>query len=105
MTTTHRTITVPSESVETYRAMAATWPGGVGMFTTPLYTGSEISHYISSGKIETDAAAAIDDVPAFAAHAGIPVEQAQELRDGMDVSTQRWQDHCARIGVTLEASE
>ena len=105
MTTTHRTITVPASSVETYRAMAATWPGGIGMFTTPLYTGSEISHYISSGKIDADAAAMIDDMPAFAAHAGIPVEQAQALRDGMDVSTQSWQDHCQRIGVTLKASE
>lgn len=26
-------------------------------------------------------------------------------RDGMDVSTESWQDHCERIGVTLQASE
>lgn len=102
-TDVRRTITVPASSVETYRTMAATWPGGVGMFVVPCYTGQTITHYISSGKIDAGAAAVIDNPEQFAELAGITVEQAQALRDGMDVSTESWQDHTARIGVTLEA--
>jgi len=87
--------------------MAATWPGGVGMFVVPCYdkVTRELTTYISSGKIDEGAADVIEDVPRFAELAGITVEQAQALRDNMDVSTESWQDHCARIGVTPEPAD
>ena len=72
------------------------------MFVVPCYTGQTVTHYISSGKIDAGAAAVIEDVQRFAEMAGITVEQAQALRDGMDVSAESWQDHTARIGVALE---
>lgn len=36
MTQYFRTMIVPAALVETVRVLAATWPGGVGMFITPL---------------------------------------------------------------------
>lgn len=102
MTSVHRTMTVPAAQVETYRAMAEML-GSPGEFITPCYTGQTLSHYISAGHVSQTTTDILGDVPRFAELAGITVAQAQALRDGMDVSTESWQDHCNRIGVTLEA--
>lgn len=49
----NRTIIIPAMLTPLARALAeAQSAGGAGMFTTPLYTGAEITHYISSGWID-----------------------------------------------------
>lgn len=107
MPTAQRTIIVPAAAVETYRALAATWPGGVGMFRTPCYTNAELTHYISSGKIDAQVAALLDDVPAFAQVTGTSVEQAQALRDGMQMGLPQETAHdtLARLGLTLGGAD
>ena len=102
---TFRTILVPASVVEECRALASHFPGGEGMFITPVYTGSELTHYISTGYISTVVADTLDNPEQFAALAGITTEQAQALRDGMDVSTESWQAALERIGGALEATE
>src|SRR5690625_6813750 len=84
MTTyTMLTAIVPAETVETYRAMAAgLHPAGAGMFITPLYTGEELTHYISTGLIDTIFTDVVTDPVRFAQAAGVSVEEAQTLKDG-----------------------
>ena len=72
---THRTMIVPAALVETVRSLAATWPEGGGMFTTPLappapepvYSDDPLepyvppepptpTHYISTGLIDANVA-------------------------------------------------
>lgn len=49
----NRTIIIPAMLTPLARALAeAQSAGGVGMFATPLYTGANITHYISSGWID-----------------------------------------------------
>jgi len=84
MTTyTMLTAIVPAESVETYRAMAAgLHPAGAGMFITPLYTGAELTHYISTGLIDTVFTDVVTDPVKFAQAAGVSLVEAQALKDG-----------------------
>jgi len=84
MTTyTMLTAIVPAESVETYRAMAAgLHPAGAGMFITPLYTGEELTHYISTGLIDTVFTDVVTDPVKFAQAAGVSLAEAQALKDG-----------------------
>lgn len=75
------TVIVPAETVQTYRGIAADiHPAGAGMFLTPLYTGEELTHYISTGLIDSEVAPLLNDPEAFAEHYGIPVEQAEFFR-------------------------
>lgn len=61
MSQTHRTMIVPAQLVETVRSLADTWPGGVGMFITPLAPvdteETTPTHYISTGLINAEIAA------------------------------------------------
>jgi|SRR5690625_4015750 len=84
MTTyTMLTAIVPAETVETYRAMAAgLHPAGAGMFITPLYTGEELTHYISTGLIDTVFTDVVTDPVKFAQAAGVSLAEAQALKDG-----------------------
>lgn len=77
------TAIVPAETVETYRAMAAgLHPAGAGMFIIPLYTGEELTHYISTGLIDTEFANLIGDPELFSNTMDIPLEQATDLYNG-----------------------
>ena len=89
------TAIVPAETVETYRAMAAgLHPAGAGMFITPLYTGEELTHYISTGPIDTIFTDVVTDPGMFAQAAGVSLAEAQALKDGF-----------AYIGVGTEAED
>jgi hypothetical protein len=102
---THRTIICSAAVIAEARALAARFPGGDGMLVTPLYTGEEITHYISTGCIEQSVADMLDNPSAFAAAIGADPVQVQAIRDQMDISTGPYQDALARLGLTLEASE
>lgn len=102
---THITIICPASVIEQARALAANFPGGEGMLVTPLYTGAELTHYISTGYIEQSVADMLDNPSAFAAAIGADPEQVQAIRDQMDISTGPYQDALDRLGLTLEASE
>lgn len=125
MSDKHRTIIVPAAQVSVYRGMASTFPGGVGMFIAPLYTGSTLTHYISSGKInralatmmphtdhsgeepvthEGDLEALVDHMNATEPEsADLPTVTA--LLAACDISTQDWRDAIARLGLTTEPVE
>lgn len=102
---TFRTILAPASVVAECRALAASFPGGEGMFVTPVYTGSEITHYISTGKIEQSVADMLDNPAQFAAAIGADPAHVQAIRDQMDISTGPYQDALTRLGLTLEPSE
>lgn len=102
---THRTIICSADVIEQARALAAHFPGGEGMLVTPLYTGSEVTHYISTGFIEQSVADMLDNPSAFAAAIGADPAHVQAIRDQMDISTDSWQDALARLGLTLEAEQ
>lgn len=65
----HKTIIAPAAVVDQIRALAATWPGGVGMFQTELSAdGLEpATHFISSGMIDTAIASALESAPVLVA--------------------------------------
>ena len=104
-----RTIIVPVAHVETARTLAAAVsPAGVGMFTTALYTGETLSHYVSTGKIDAAFGAVLSDVgiAMAAALAGDPeyagtTEQLTALLAAVDVSEDEPFDAFARLGLTL----
>lgn len=78
------TIIVPAETVETYRGIAESLsPSGAGMFQVPLYTGEDITHYISTGKIWQQFVDLISDPQMFAQAMGVPIEDAEELQAGI----------------------
>src|SRR5690625_4338868 len=78
------TAIVPAETVETYCAMAAgLHAAGAGMFLTPIYTGEELTHYISTGKIDTVFTDLLQDPELFAQETGCTEEEAQGLQDGV----------------------
>lgn len=85
MTTyTQITIVVPAETAQTYRDLAASLhPAGEGMFLTPLYSGEELTHYISTGKIDAVFTDVLQDPELFAQETGCSEEEAQGLQDGI----------------------
>lgn len=111
--------------VESCRALAATWEGGVGMWITPLYTGPELTHYISTGVISEgiaqylpctdysgdDPVTHAGDIPGLVdaintdnPEAGATVEGITALLAYADISNQDWPAAVARMGLTQEAS-
>jgi len=108
------------------RALAATWPGGAGMFEVPLYTGSDATHYISTGMIngtiadqlpytdysgdepvihDGDLEALVEAINTDNPEAGATVEQIESLLAGADISTQDWRDAVERLGLKTEPQE
>lgn len=78
------TTIVPAEAVQTYRDLAAEiHPAGADMFLTPLYTGEELTHYISTGLIDVAFADIVSSPEAFSNATGFTLAEAEELRDGM----------------------
>lgn len=102
---TFRTIIVDASVITEARALAASFPGGEGMFVTPLYTGSEITHYISTGYIDKPVADLLGNPAAFAEATGTDPAQAQAVMDGMDISAEPWPEAIARLGLSTEASD
>lgn len=121
----HRTIIVPAAPVSTYQDMADTFPGGTGMFVVPLYTGSDLTHYISSGPIDPLLASMMPhtdysdeepvthagDLEALVDHmnstepesADLPTVTA--LLDACDISTQSADEAMARLGLATQPTE
>jgi hypothetical protein len=78
------TLIVTSAQAESARAAAAQFEGGQGMFIVPLYTGAEITHYISSGIVSD--------------------EILNALPEGVDVSDEPYAA-IERLGLSLDAIE
>lgn len=121
-----RTLIVSAAIAPAVRELAATWPGGAGMFEVPLYTGSEVTHYISTGMIngtiaeqlpytdhsgeepvthEGDLEALVEAINADNPEAGATVEQIEALLTGADISTQDWREAVARLNLSTEPQE
>lgn len=103
----NRTIIVPDALAPLARALAAGLSsGGVGMFETPLYTGSTLTHYVSSGQIDESFGIVLNDADALFA-AGVvaaTLAQCQELVNQsivVDCDVESALDTFARLGVTL----
>jgi hypothetical protein len=111
-----RTIIVAAPIVEQVRALAAAFPGGVGMFTTPCLTGDEITHYLSTGMAP---AWVIDNLPC-GDNPGNLEQLAQLINDAggstseaeltallayVDISTEEWPVALERLGLTLGSIE
>lgn len=116
-----RTIIIPAPTATDARALAATWPGGVGMWITPLYTGEDVTHYISTGKMSAEIVGWMPwdeysdgalvqphsgDVETLVAQindanpeANVTVEQIEFLLAGTDISNQPWREAVARLGL------
>ncbi len=119
----HLTIAVPASAVTDYRNLAGTWAAGAGMFLTPLADASDptaITHYISSGAIDADISALLDDPASFVAEinaitgGSMTEAEAQDLRDAMDIAylpesgkaeTETVQQTLDRLGLVFVTSE
>lgn len=123
-----RTMLVPASRVTECRAMADAWPGGVGMFITPLRnkeTG-ELTHYLSSGLIDAtiatqmpwsdystgveirhdgDIPALVDSINSQHPEAEVTVEYITELCSECDISTQEWREAAERLNLELGGSQ
>jgi len=120
-----RTLIVSAAIAPSVRGLSDTWPGGVGLFTVPLYTGETITHYLSSGMIsgviaeqlphtdysgaepvvfEGDLEALVEAINTDNPSAEVTVPQLTALLSGADISTQTWQDALNRLELTMEAS-
>lgn len=103
------TIIVPAEHAETARTLAAAVsPAGIGMFTTALCTGETLTHYVSTGKIDSAFGAVLSsvEIAMAAALAGDPeyagtTEQLTALLAAVDVSDEPPFDAFDRLGLTL----
>lgn len=91
-------------------------PSGSGMFVIPAYTGPNITHYASSGKIQPQFADALprgerpadyDTLITMAAAAGIETDQVEleAIFDQCDVSGEDWQTAFDRLGITKEPTD
>ncbi len=125
MSDQHRTIIVPATQVSVYRDMADTFTGGVGMFITPLYTGATLTHYISSGMIDSTLATMMPhtdysgeepvthegDLGALVDHMNATEPESADLPtvtallDACDVSTQTAGEAMTRLGLATEPTE
>lgn len=117
---TFRTMIVAAAIAPQVRALADTWPLGTGMFVVPLYTGAEVTHYISTGMIsatiagwmpytDTDGTEYPGDIPALVdainednPEASATVEMITTLLAESDISTEDWPVAIARLGLTQE---
>ena len=125
----HRTLIVPAAIADAARAACAglAWPGGSGMFTTPLSPTGEVppTHYISAGVIEEPFADLLpltsvtydeEGMPSIetrpgnigltvqlAGDAGLPITEAEvsALLAAVDVSDQVAEDALARLGLKI----
>lgn len=103
----NRTIIIPAALAPLARALSVGMSaGGVGMFETPLYTGAEITHYVSSGWIDEAFDVVLSDADAlFAACGGAAtLEQCQALTGTSEVADcdiESAQATFDRLGVTL----
>ena len=79
-----KTLIVTASQVESARAAAAQYEGGAGMFIVPLYTGADVTHYISSGIVSD--------------------EILNALPEGVDVSDEPYAA-IERLGLSLDAIE
>lgn len=116
-----RTMIVGAPVVEFARDLAATFPLGVGMWTVPLYTGANLTHYISTGLAP---AWVINNLPytdhsgetpvthegdlealAEAIGGGTTVAQLEGILAHCDISTQDWREAITRLNLTTEPQE
>lgn len=109
MTDTHVTIIIPAAIAEQARNLAATWPGGVGMWTRPLYTDDVVTHYISSGKINPviaaqllagDAASIVALIQSQEDAPEVTEGEVQALLDAADISAEGGKEAIARLGLS-----
>lgn len=100
------TIIVPASHVETFRAIAAVWPYGGGMFITPLYTDKTVTHYISTGYIDNGVVALFENPELFAAAVNskggsMTVEEAEQLQSLAVISTATPNEAINQLNLTI----
>jgi hypothetical protein len=110
----HRTMILPAALVPLAQALAEglAGPAGAGMWVTGLSAdGSEpATHYVSTGMIEDQFAAALTDADALyaacqAAGASVTQEQCEALVAGADVSSDSPIDSFSRMGLQIVRGE
>ena len=118
-----RTLIVSAAIAPSVRGLSDTWPGGIGMFIVPLYTGGAITHYMSSGMlsgaiaerlphtdysgegpavIDGDLESLVEAINTDNPSANATVEGLTAMLSGADISTQDWRDAIARMNLTME---
>lgn len=124
---TFRTLIISAAVAPQVRALADTWPGGQGMFVTPLYTGAAVTHYLSSGMIsgtiakwmpyktygfegeviqhEGDLEGLVEAINTDNPEANATVEQIAGLLSFADITIQEWPQALARLGLSLTATQ
>lgn len=89
-------IVVPAVIVSQLRVLAATWAGGIGMFTTGLSADGSLppTHFISSGMIDPTVASALGDANEMVAllkvmepTISVTYEEIQALMDMCNISS------------------
>lgn len=107
MANINRTIIVTAALAPLARALAAAQsPGGVGMFETPVYTGANLTHYVSSGLIDERFGALLGDADLLFAAAGgaATLSQCQALVSTsvvVDCDVEGAHATLDRMGVTI----
>lgn len=99
----HRTMIVPAALVQNCRQLAASIPGGAGMWLTGLSPdgNAPATHYISAGQIMTNFAAIMDSPNALSAATGVPLVQAQTILDACSVSSRKASEVLQEMGLQV----
>lgn len=118
MTYTHRCLITPADLAPLARALteAVAGPAGAGMFQTPLSaTGTEATHYISSGMIEDRFAdiltspealyAAITEATPEGDPVPVSLEQCEDLLTRSDISDEEPFEALARLELQLVSGD
>ena len=118
---TFRTFIVEAAPITAARQLASKWPGGVGMLTTPLTSdGTTVSHYISSGLVDTESQQHMPysewtqdeegnyvetthegDLEALAEETETPIGQLQALLAVASITNEKPRDAMRRLGLSI----
>lgn len=110
----HKTIITPVALADQIRTLAATWPGGEGMFQTGLSPDGKAppTHFVSSGMIDEAIADALTSGATLQAvilqanpESTATVAELQAIIDVCDVSTGSPWDRFAALGLELVKTE
>jgi hypothetical protein len=94
---------VPSDLAQMVRQLAGSFPGGAGMWTTPLSStgGAPATNYVSHGRIYTQFHGLLQSPEALAAATGMTVAQTTGLLSRCVVTETPVRDVMAEQGLTI----
>lgn len=124
---THRTLIISAAQRDLCASLCETLagPAGAGMYTTALYTGDTLTHYISAGEIsdefavilplteiddegnETTSPGSPETIAYLAGQAGYVVtpEQVQAILAEADITAGDPRERIAQLGLSLSTQE